>query len=97
MSTSQAQINSHQIAVTAAEGEKQRCLAVAKQNYSGLAVDWKTYDQAVRACDIGYVKSLMASFAANGFGTGPVAGGGRNLNQRPGDARHFCRGCEWRG
>jgi hypothetical protein len=70
-STTAAQINAHQIAVTAAEGEKQRALLVAKQAYSGLGVDWAVYNASVKAADVAYIRALMTSFAANGFGTGP--------------------------
>jgi hypothetical protein len=70
-STTPAQIAAHQIAVTAAEGEKQRALAAAKAAYSGLGVDWAVYNAAVKAADIAYVKSLMASYQLNGLGAGP--------------------------
>ena len=70
-STTQAQINAHQIAVAAAEGEKQRALAAAKAAYSGSAVAWGMRNAAVLTADIQYVKSLMASYQLNSLGTGP--------------------------
>jgi len=70
-STTQAQESAHKAAVSAAEGARQTAQAAAKASYSGLASGWAVYDAAIRAADATYCRALMASFAANGLGTGP--------------------------
>jgi hypothetical protein len=71
MSTTPQQLLAHQSAMALAEGEKQRALASAKSNYSGLGQDWAAYDLAVRTADSNYLKAVIASSVAQGLGGGP--------------------------
>jgi hypothetical protein len=64
--------SAHRANVIAAEATRQTALAVAKAAYDGSPASYPAYAASVRASDLGYLRSLVASAEANGL-NGPRA------------------------
>ena len=69
--TTPAQLSNHTINISAAEGERQRAYAAARQAYNNTPAAYPIFDMAIQAADIAYCDAIILSAGNNGF-AGPT-------------------------